>query len=69
MKMTWSETQRAVGKAQGVRHMLLHQLAYQFGPLPERVRQQIEAISSLDRLIELAERLLTARSLEEMGLA
>jgi hypothetical protein len=60
--MTWSETQRAVGQAQGVRHILLHQLAYQYGPLPKKVRQQVEAISSLDRLMELADRLLSAQS-------
>jgi hypothetical protein len=42
MKLTWSETQRAVGQAQGARHILLHMLAYQFGPLPMKVRQQIE---------------------------
>jgi hypothetical protein len=64
MKMTWSETQRFEGASQ----LLLHQLAKQFGPLPEKVRQQVETISSLDRLTKLAERVLSAHSLEEMGL-
>lgn len=69
MKMTWSEAQQAVGRAQGVHQVLLLLLAKKFGPLPEKVRQQVEAISSLDRLNKLAERVLSARSLEEMGLA
>jgi hypothetical protein len=69
MKMTWSETQQAVGRAQGAHQVLLHLLAKKFGPLPEKVRQQVEMISSFDRLTKLAERVLTAHSLEEMGLA
>ncbi|MEA2602655.1 MAG: hypothetical protein QOF89_3647 [Acidobacteriota bacterium] len=57
------------GAQQGARQVLLHQLGKRFGPLPETVRRRIEAISSLDRLTELAERVLSAHSLEEMGLA
>jgi hypothetical protein len=37
--------------------------------LPENVRHRVEAIDSLDLLTRLAERLLSAHSLEEMGLA
>ncbi len=77
MAMTWSETQQAMGREQGRREgmekgahqLLLHQLVKRFGPLPEKVRQQVETITSLDRLTELAERVLSAHSLEEMGLA
>jgi predicted transposase YdaD len=83
--MTWSETQRAQGREEGraegrtegmvqgaqrgARQLLLHQLGKRFGPLPENVRRRVETITSLDRLTELAERVLSARSLEEMGLA
>jgi predicted transposase YdaD len=83
--MTWSETQQAVGwekgrregmqkgvevgAQQGARQVLLHQLGKRFGPLPETVRRRVEAIDSLDLLTRLAERLLSAHSLEEMGLA
>ena len=59
----------ARGKAQGVREILLLQLAERFGPLPEGARRQVEEISSLQRLTQLAKRVLTAHSLEEMGLA
>jgi predicted transposase YdaD len=77
MAMTWSETQKAMGREEGLtqgtqrgaRQLLLHQLGKRFGPLPENVRRQVETISSLDRLTELAERVLSAHSLEEMGLA
>ena len=75
--MTWSETQQAVGwekgrrvgVEEGTRQVLLHQLGKRFGPLPETVRRRVEAIDSLDLLTRLAERLLSAHSLEEMGLA
>ncbi len=71
--MTWSEKIAAQGKAEGrgegVREILLLQLAERFGPLPEGARRQVEEISSLQRLTQLAKRVLTAHSLEEMGLA
>ena len=79
--MTWSETQQAKGREEGrteglaqgtqkgARQLLLHLLGKRFGPLPENVRRQVEAITSLDRLTELGERVLSAHSLEEMGLA
>jgi hypothetical protein len=73
MALMWSEKLEAKGeargKAQGVREILLLQLAERFGPLPERARRQVEEISSLQRLTQLAKRVLTAHSLEEMGLA
>jgi predicted transposase YdaD len=73
MAMTWSETQKAMGREEGrkegLQEVLLHLLGKRFGPLPEKVRRQVETISSLDRLTELAERVLSAHSLEEMGLA
>ncbi len=75
--MTWSEKIAAQGEARGeakgetkgVREVLLLLLAERFGPLPEGARRQVEEISSLQRLTQLAKRVLTAHSLEEMGLA
>jgi hypothetical protein len=69
MALTWSEKLEAQGETKGVREILLLQLAERFGPLPEGARRQIEEISSLKRLTQLAKRVLTAHSLEEMGLA
>jgi flagellar biosynthesis/type III secretory pathway protein FliH len=53
---------------QAVRRMLLSLLEQRFGPLSETTRQQVEAISSLDRLTRLSERALTARSLAALRL-
>jgi hypothetical protein len=63
------EKGRRAGVEEGTRQVLLQQLGKRFGPLPEAVRRRIEAIDSLDLLTRLAERLLSAHSLEEMGLA
>jgi hypothetical protein len=60
-----AETQRFEGASQ----FLLLLLAEKFGPLPEKVRQQVEAIDLPNRLAKLGARVLTAHSLEEMGLA
>lgn len=65
MALTWSEKL----EAKGVRDILLLQLAERFGPLPDGARRQVEEISSLQRLTQLAKRILSAHSLEEMGLA
>lgn len=73
MALLWSEKLEAKGEAkgrgEGAREILLLLLAERFGPLPEGARRQIEEISSLQRLAQLAKRVLTAHSLEEMGLA
>jgi len=73
MALTWSEKLEAKGRvegeAKGVREILLLLLAERFGPLPEGARRRVEEISSLQRLTQLAKRVLTAHSLEEMGLA
>ncbi len=75
--MTWSEKLEEKGRTEGIaqgaqrgaRQILLVLLGKRFGPLPENVRRRVETINSLDRLTELAERVLSAHSLEEMGLA
>ena len=75
MWMTWSERieekgrregQKA-GKQEGMRELLLHLLAQRFGPLPEVIRSQVEAITSTRRLTSLAGKVLTARSLRDLG--
>jgi hypothetical protein len=52
---------------QGMRQLLLHLITQKFGPLPEDVGEKLQSISSPKRLTRLAERLLTARSLRELG--
>jgi len=60
----WSKKNRQ----EGMREILLRQLERRFGPIPEEKRRGIEAITSRTRLNRLADRILTARSLDEMGL-
>ncbi len=65
MAMTWSEKIRASAQ----KDLLLVQLTERFGPLPDGARRQVEEVNSFQRLTRLAKRLLTAGSLEELGLA
>ena len=79
MWMTWSEKieekgrkeglrlGQAEGKLEGMRQVLLQLLAQRFGPLSEAVRGQVEAITSTRRLTTLAGKVLTARSLRDLG--
>ena len=48
--------------------MLKHQLTKKFGPLPEKTVSRIEALDSLEELDTYLDRVLTAESLEDMGL-
>jgi len=70
--MTWSEKLKAEGqregKREGMRQLLLLQLDRRFGPLPERIRQKVETITSVQRLTRIAEKLVTAGSLRELGI-
>jgi uncharacterized protein DUF4351 len=76
MQQTWAEKLeankaegRAEGKAQGAREILLRLLRQRFGTLPTEAERRIQEVSSLDRLTRLADQVLVARSLKEMGLA
>jgi predicted transposase YdaD len=53
---------------QRTRRMLLRQMKQRFGRVPTPVRTRVQAISSLDQLERLADKILVAGSLEEMGL-
>lgn len=69
---TWREKTkreaRREGRTEGIRDVLLRQMERRFGPIPENVRQRLEEITSTRQLNRLADRLLTAGSLREMGL-
>jgi hypothetical protein len=66
MHMTWSERMLAQGRVEGMRQLLLRQMGQRFGPVPERLRKKVES-ASLPRLTRLADKLLVAGSLEELG--
>ncbi|MFQ6043245.1 MAG: DUF4351 domain-containing protein [Candidatus Poribacteria bacterium] len=56
------------GRQQGKQSTLLNQLNAKFGALPEPVVQEIRAITSEQELDRLSLRVLTANSIDEMGL-
>ena len=56
------------GQVLTLRKMLLQQLTLRFGRLPKTVRSRVEQISSTQELEKLTRKVLTARSLEEMGI-
>ncbi|MFL6233405.1 MAG: hypothetical protein ACJ76N_09760 [Thermoanaerobaculia bacterium] len=55
-------------QAESMREVLVQQLERRFGPLPEEKRHRLEAITSHARLKRLADMILTAKSLQEMGI-
>lgn len=80
MRLTWADKLRneglemgraqgrAQGREQGAQETLLRQLGVRFGPLSDDVKQRVKGIRSAERLQEIAEKVLVAHSLEEMGL-
>jgi hypothetical protein len=71
----WKEEGRQEGRQEGrregvrvVQDFLLAEIMERFGPMPETVRLQVEAIDDLDDLKKLGKRLLAARSLADLGL-
>lgn len=71
--ITWEEKVEARGREQGkesgMREVLLRLLRSRFPSLTGQTIARVEAIRTPEELGSLAERLLTARSLEELGLA
>jgi predicted transposase YdaD len=62
---------RQEGLQEGLRtthRLLLRQMERRFGPIPKRVRAKVETISSMDELERLADELLVAKSLKDLGL-
>ncbi|HXO20705.1 MAG TPA: hypothetical protein VOA87_12380 [Thermoanaerobaculia bacterium] len=79
MEMTWADKLEAKGIEIGrreereaglrtLRQVLIRLLEQRFGPLGEVVTRRVEEISSMSRLGRMAEQVLVAQSLEEMGL-
>jgi predicted transposase YdaD len=66
--LDWSEKKRKEGRYEGKRDLLLRLMERRFGPLSEEIRQRVEEIKSDRRLDRLADKILTAGSLREMGL-
>ena len=69
MIMTWEDKKIEEGRQEGMRELVLRLLARRFAPLPAAVARRVSAMVSSEELATLADRLLEARSLEELGLA
>lgn len=77
MVMTWADKMielgrkegRQEGRQEGVRDLVLRLLSRRFSPLPAAVSGKVSAIESPEELSSLADRILDARSLDELGLA
>ena len=68
MFMTWSERLRAEGERRALKGVLLRLLEKRFGPVPNQALKKVESYKSVSRLNELVQRVLTASSLQELGL-
>jgi len=72
MRLSWADQLRKegleMGREQGAQETLLRQLGVRFGPLSDDIKRKVEEIHSVDRLNQIADQILVARSLEEMGL-
>jgi hypothetical protein len=62
------ERGREQGREQGRREVLLDLLGRRFGPLPDATLRRLQALRSPEELGRLAERILDARSLDDLGL-
>ena len=62
------EMARQEGRQQARQEVLLRQMTLRFGRLPEKVRQEVEQITSDKKLERLERKVLSAKSLKEMGL-
>jgi hypothetical protein len=85
MEMTWAErmeekyTQKGIeqgreqglelGRLEGMRQVLLRLLGRRFGVVPDAVRRKVEAIEESAPLSDLTEKVLDARSIEDLGLS
>lgn len=69
MEMTWADRMEARGELQGARQILVGLLEKRFGAPRSFLERRLEELESLDDLQRLSERLLEAKTLEELGLA
>jgi predicted transposase YdaD len=68
MELTWADRMKEEGRLAGKRETLLQQLTKKFGSLPEEATTRVNTLESIDELNVYLDRVLTASSLEEMGL-
>ena len=67
-ELTWADKLMLKGLIQGKRETLKRLLAVKFGPLPSDVDARIDAVESGQELDQYLDRVLTAESLENVGI-
>ena len=65
---TWAEELMINGLLEGKRSTVLHQISAKFGPPPEEIVWRIRRLDSLEELDVHLEKVLTARSLDDIGI-
>ena len=72
MEVTWADKMMEKGREEGLkagkRETLLRQLTAKFGPVSEEITSRVQALESVAELDAYLERVLTAESIDEMGL-
>lgn len=69
VELTWGERLLQEGEEKGMHKLLLLQLTYKFGELPQEFVNQLYAITDREHLAALSAQVLTAQSLDEITLA
>jgi hypothetical protein len=65
---TWKDTIMLEAQLRGARGVLMGVIEDRFGPVPQEIRTRIESIKSMDRMLRLARRSVTAKSLKGLRL-
>ena len=71
LEETVREWEKQIRREEGrgeMQKMLLQQMTLRFGRLPRNVRQRVEAISSMRELRGLAQRVVLAKTVQDLGL-
>ena len=68
VEMTWADKMKQQGLLDGKRQALSSLLEEKFGPLPEEAAARLQALESEDELDRYLKAILTASSLDDLGL-
>ncbi len=68
MEVTWADKMMEKGAIEGKRETLLRQLTAKFGSVSEETKSRVQALESVAELDTYLERVLTAESIDGMGL-
>jgi len=67
-RLSWKDEMMMEGERRGIREVLLRLMEQRFGPVPDEIRSRVEGIQSIDRLMRLSSRVMTAKTLKGLRL-